>query len=117
MRSFLMGVFCFAGRCILHSAFHERNADLATGNILVEITVQHFRFPMARRKARFRISIKDNAAGKVLKVELIPDVMGIGFTVRQNGKMIDHVPRFSLTAVCERLRRWLVRNSRNRPHP
>ena len=66
---------------------------------------------MARKTARFRISIKDNLTGKALKVELLPWI-GAKFTVRQNGLIARRTPHASLSVVAGRLRRWLVREAK-----
>jgi len=63
---------------------------------------------MARKTARFRISIKDNLSGEALKIELLPWI-GSRYTVRQNGLIAARIPHASLSIVCNRLRRWLVR--------
>jgi hypothetical protein len=66
---------------------------------------------MARKKARFRISIKDNLTGHTLKVELLPWI-GTRYTVRQNGLIAGRIPHANLSVVCGRLRRWLVRQAK-----
>lgn len=63
---------------------------------------------MARKTARFRISIKDNLTGEALKIELVPWI-GSRFTIRQNGLIAGRIPHAGLSTVCNRLRRWLVR--------
>ena len=73
------------------------------------IEVQDFcRVIMARYKARFRISIKDNLTGRALKIELLPYI-GDRYLVRQNGLHARAVQHASLTKVFARLRRWMVR--------
>ena len=63
---------------------------------------------MARKTARFRISIKDNLLGDALKIELVEHT-GASFTVRQNGRLARRTPHANLTLVTTRLRRWLVK--------
>jgi hypothetical protein len=67
---------------------------------------------MGRSPARFRISIKDNKTGRVLKVELI-DAQGLWgerrFRLRQNDKEPEQVKEASLTEVFDRLRKWVVK--------
>ena len=65
---------------------------------------------MARKTARFRISIKDNLTGKALKVELLPWI-GTKYTIRQNGVIAGRMREASLSVVCGKLRRWLVRQA------
>jgi hypothetical protein len=69
---------------------------------------------MARSKARFRISICDKKTGETLKVELIesPGLWGERrFKIRMNGKAAAKVPEATLTVICSRLRRWLVKQA------
>ena len=66
---------------------------------------------MARIKARFRISIRDNLTGETLKVELIP-VIGSQFLIRQNGIRASRLRYGNLSQICSRLRRWLVREAK-----
>ena len=65
---------------------------------------------MARVKARFRISLKDQRSGKNLKVEFIevPRLFpGGGYRIRVNDRLATRTPEATLTVVCDRLRRWL----------
>jgi hypothetical protein len=62
---------------------------------------------MARKTARFRISIKDNLTGQALKIELIPWI-GADYTVRQNGVIASRVPHANISKVCSRLRHWMA---------
>jgi len=62
---------------------------------------------MARKTARFRISIKDNLTGKALKVELLPWI-GTRYTIRQNGHIAGRIRHANLSAICGQLRHWLV---------
>ena len=66
---------------------------------------------MARRKARFRISIKDNLTGEMLKVELIT-VIGSQYLIRQNGVRANRMRYGNLSKICSRLRGWLVRQAK-----
>jgi hypothetical protein len=66
---------------------------------------------MARKIARFRISIKDNLTGQALKIELLPWI-GTSYTVRQNGRIAGRIRNANLSNVCGRLRRWLVRQAK-----
>ena len=66
---------------------------------------------MARKTARFRISLKDNLTGQALKVELLPWI-GTRYTIRQNGIIAGRIRRANLSVVCSRLRRWLVRQAK-----
>ena len=63
---------------------------------------------MARSKARFRISIKDNLTGRSLKVELIHQPWPGRYWVRQQGKNAERVKEANVSTVFARLRRWLV---------
>lgn len=66
---------------------------------------------MARPRARFRISIKDNERGRVLKVEVIAcrGLWGENrFQLRVNGRRARRVKEAALTEVFDRLRRWMV---------
>lgn len=69
---------------------------------------------MARKTARFRISLKDNLTGASLKVELLPWI-GSRFTVRQDGVIARRITHASLSVVTDRLRRWLVRQAKAAP--
>src|ERR1019366_2238510 len=62
---------------------------------------------MARKPARFRISIKDNRSGHALKIELL-DWIGGSYEIRQNGVRATRIPHGTLSVVCARVRRWLV---------
>ena|GEM_PF-5130810 len=67
---------------------------------------------MARKKARFRISIKDQRTGKSLKVELIDadHLFRPGlYDVRVNGRAAAKIPQANITEVFDRLRRWVAR--------
>jgi hypothetical protein len=66
---------------------------------------------MARKTARFRISVKDNLTGQALKVELLPWI-GTRYTIRQNGLIAGRIRHASLSVVCGRLRKWLVRQAK-----
>ena len=66
---------------------------------------------MARKTARFRISIKDNLTGQALKVELLPWIPP-RYTIRQNGLIAGRIREATLSVVCSRLRRWLVRQAK-----
>lgn len=66
---------------------------------------------MARRKARFRISLKGNFTGQALKIELLPWI-GSRYSVRQNGYAASQISEASLSVGCARLRRWLVRQAK-----
>ena len=67
---------------------------------------------MARKKARFRISIKDNLTGRALKVELVQVPLTSRFVVRQNGIRAQRVREANLSTVFARLRRWVVAEAR-----
>ncbi|MDP1579155.1 MAG: hypothetical protein Q8M02_02685 [Candidatus Didemnitutus sp.] len=76
---------------------------------------------MGRPRARFRLSLKDQASGESLKVELIPapnespfvsNPSAGRFRVRVNGKAAAKVKEATLTEVFNRLRHWLVRRAR-----
>ena len=62
---------------------------------------------MARKKARFRISLKDNLTGNALKIELL-EGMGNRFSIRQNGVRARRTLHGNISVVCARLRHWLV---------
>lgn len=66
---------------------------------------------MARKTARFRISIKDNLTGQSLKVELLPWIPP-RYTIRQNDRIADRIREATLSVMCGRLRRWLVRQAK-----
>ena len=69
---------------------------------------------MPRKKARFRISIKDIERGDCFRVELIPNNGVWGerrFSVRVNGKLSTKVETVTLTQIFHRLRRWLVKRA------
>jgi hypothetical protein len=66
---------------------------------------------MPRLKARFRISIKDHATGKALKVELIEQPWPGRFWIRQNGKSPRGRTDASLSMVFAQLRRWVVKRT------
>ena len=72
---------------------------------------------MGRPRARFRLSLKDQASGESLKVELIPAPNETPFAsnpaakryrIRVNGKASAKVKEATLTEVFHRLRGWLV---------
>ena len=63
---------------------------------------------MARRIARFRISLKDNRTGRSLKFELWHHCRLDQYTSRQNGKRAKSVRVANLSVIFARLRRWLV---------
>jgi hypothetical protein len=66
---------------------------------------------MGRPGARFRLSLKDQKTGEMLKVELIdaPGYWGERrYRVRVNGRAATKVQDVTLTEVFTRLRRWLV---------
>ena len=63
---------------------------------------------MARYKARFRVSIKDRATGKKLKIELIPMPWRGQYLVRQNGRRPGKKPLATTSKNFARLRRWVV---------
>ncbi|MBI2510694.1 MAG: hypothetical protein HYV96_01830 [Opitutae bacterium] len=76
---------------------------------------------MARAKARFRLSLKDQQSGDTLKVELIeapdespfpPNPSMRRYRVRVNGKAATKITAATLTEVFDRLRRWLVGRAR-----
>ena len=63
---------------------------------------------MARRKARFRISIKDNLTNHTHKIKLF-QAGGARFLVRQNDQRAQRVPYATLTKVFARLQQWMVK--------
>jgi hypothetical protein len=63
---------------------------------------------MALKKARFRISIKDNLTGRALKIELIERSLTGRYRVKQNGKPAQNIREANLSTVFARLRRWVV---------
>ena len=63
---------------------------------------------MARYKARFRISIKDHASGKKLKIELLPMSWRGQYLVRKNGRQPGKKPLATTSEIFARLRRWVV---------
>lgn len=72
---------------------------------------------MARAKARFRLSFKDQHTGESLKIELIeapdespfpPNASQRRYRVRVNGRAATKVKEATLTDIFDRLRRWLV---------
>jgi hypothetical protein len=67
---------------------------------------------MARSKARFRISLKDNLTGRSLKVELIEQPWPGRYWLRQQGKNAERISEASVSTVFARLRRWLVQQAR-----
>ncbi len=76
---------------------------------------------MARAKARFRLSLKDQLTGESLKVELIeapdespfpPNPTMRRWRVRVNGKAATKVKEVTLTDVFHRLRGWMVARAR-----
>jgi hypothetical protein len=67
---------------------------------------------MARKAARFRISIKDNATGAKLVVELLPFPWSGRFAIRQNGRRARRVASASTSAIFARLRSWVARQAR-----
>ena len=73
---------------------------------------------MALKKARFRISIKDNLTGRALKIELIERPLSGRYSLKQNGKPAERIREANLSTVFARLRRWVVyevkRQRRNR---
>jgi hypothetical protein len=67
---------------------------------------------MARKPARFRISIKDLVARETIKIELIPSDRWLEqrrFFVWVNNRMSTKVETVTLTQSFHRLRRWLVK--------
>jgi hypothetical protein len=69
---------------------------------------------MARLKPRLRISIKDHATGRTLKVELIEQVSPGRYWIRQDGKRPARHPEGSLSTVFAHLRRWTVSQTTRR---
>lgn len=76
---------------------------------------------MARARARFRLSLKDQQTGESLKVELLeapdespfpPNPSQRRYRVRVNGKAATKVKEATLTEVFDRLRRWMVGRAR-----
>jgi hypothetical protein len=67
---------------------------------------------MPRSEAQYRISIRDIAAGKTLKVELI-DARGLWgerrYRLRVDGREPSKIKEATLTEIFDRLRRWLVK--------
>jgi hypothetical protein len=63
---------------------------------------------MARYKPRFRISMKDHATGKKLKIELLSMPWPGRFAVRQNGKCPRKRPFGTTSEVFARLRSWVA---------
>lgn len=63
---------------------------------------------MALKRARFRISIKDNLTGRAFKIELLQLPFAQRFGVRQNGKRATTIAEANLSTVFARLRRWTV---------
>ena len=63
---------------------------------------------MARYKPRFRISIKDQATGKKLKIELLPMPWRGRFAIRQNGRRPRKRPFGTTSEVFARLRSWVA---------
>ncbi len=83
--------------------------------------VQIFNRTRGRRRARFRISLKDQLGGETLKIELIPAPNETPFVsnpaagryrIRVNGRASTKVKEATLTDIFDRLRRWLVLRSR-----
>jgi hypothetical protein len=73
---------------------------------------------MARQKARFRISIRDNLTSRALKIELVPRPLTSRYWVKQNGIRARNIKEANLSTVFARLRRWLVaelQRSRRQP--
>jgi hypothetical protein len=66
---------------------------------------------MPRLKPRFRISIKDNATGKALKVELVEQPGPGRFWIRENGKLPRAQSKGNLSMVFAQLRRWVVKRA------
>ncbi len=76
---------------------------------------------MARPRARFRLSLKDQREGETLKIELIPapnetpfasNPAALRYRIRVNGRVSTKVKDATLTEVFNRLRRWLVIRAR-----
>jgi len=67
---------------------------------------------MARKTARFRISLKDNLTGRSLKVELSQYCRLDRYSIWQNGKRSKTVKVASLSVIFSRLRKWLVAEER-----
>lgn len=69
---------------------------------------------MPRTEAQFRISIRDNAARKTLKVELI-ETRGLWgerrYRLKVNGREATKTKEATLTEIFDRLRRWLVKRA------
>jgi hypothetical protein len=67
---------------------------------------------MPRADAQYRISIRDIAARKTLKVELI-ETRGLWgerrYRLRVNGREPATIKEATLTEIFDRLRRWLVK--------
>lgn len=73
------------------------------------------RFDVARARASFRLSFKDQRTGESLKLELI-DAPGLWgerrYRVRVNGRLSTKVADLTLTEILNRIRPWLVRRAR-----
>jgi hypothetical protein len=69
---------------------------------------------MARLKPRFRISIKDHATERTLRIELIEQVSPGRYWIRQDGKQPARYREGSLSTVFAHLRRWTVRQTTKR---
>jgi hypothetical protein len=72
---------------------------------------QIFGSGVARPRASFRLSFKDQRSGETLKIELI-DAPGLWgerrYRVRVNGRMSTKTADLTLTEIINRLRPWLV---------
>jgi hypothetical protein len=66
---------------------------------------------MARARASFRLSIKDQRTGEILKLELL-DAPGLWgerrYRIRVNGRLSAKVKELTVTEIIARLRPWLV---------
>jgi hypothetical protein len=88
---------------------HRLNSQAAASQLVANLTVHVFGGAiMARYKPRFRISIKDQATGKKLKIELLPMPWPGRFAVRQNGKRPRKKAFATTSEVFARLRSWVA---------
>jgi len=74
----------------------------------------NFVLAMPRLKPRFRISIKDYATGRTLKIELTDQLWPGRYWIRQDGKEPSRQIEGSLSTVFAKLRRWTVSQATRR---
>ena len=66
---------------------------------------------MLRKPADLRISIK-RRGGRTYRIELIRQPFGQKFWVRRDGKLSQTLPEATASEIADRIRRWIVADSR-----